>query len=176
MRSATATDGLIDLSDPGLCQARRPILVAHRGGTVGPGAPENSLAAIRGAATAGFDIQTSADDEPVLFHDDWSGTLRVSCGVDHLVHELTLEELRGCGAAKPRARHKSAMLKVWWKSSGCCSRQSWPGFVRARISYSRTCCRAISSPSSPVRLEPDRVLSFTPGTSCSGPWLANCVR
>ncbi len=98
MRSAA--DELIDLSDPSLCQARRPLLVAHRGGTVGPGAPENSLAAIRRAATEGFDmievdVEASADDQPVLFHDDWSGTLRVCCGVDRRVHELTLQELRG---------------------------------------------------------------------------------
>lgn len=98
MRSAA--DGLIDLSDPSLCHARRPLLIAHRGGTVGPGAPENSLAAIRHAATEGFDmievdVQASADDQPVLFHDDWSGTLRVCCGVDRPVPELTLKELRG---------------------------------------------------------------------------------
>ncbi|MBV9354370.1 MAG: hypothetical protein JO023_02470 [Chloroflexi bacterium] len=66
---------------------------------VGPGAPENSLAAIRGAAANGFDmvevdVLASLDDQPILFHDDWSGTLRVSCGVDRAVHELTREELR----------------------------------------------------------------------------------
>jgi glycerophosphoryl diester phosphodiesterase len=55
--------------------------------------------AIHRAADEGFDlvevdVQASADDEPVLFHDDWSGTLRVSCGVDRAVQELSLKELR----------------------------------------------------------------------------------
>jgi glycerophosphoryl diester phosphodiesterase len=55
--------------------------------------------AIRRAAADGYDmvevdVQASADDEPVLFHDDWSGTLRVSCGVDRAVQELSLKELR----------------------------------------------------------------------------------
>jgi glycerophosphoryl diester phosphodiesterase len=75
------------------------LLIAHRGGVVGPGAPENSLAAIRGAARAGYtavelDVRGSKDDQPVLFHGDWTRTLRLSCGVDKAVHELTLAELR----------------------------------------------------------------------------------
>jgi glycerophosphoryl diester phosphodiesterase len=75
------------------------LLIAHRGGVVGPGAPENSLAAIRGAAEHGYtavelDVRASKDDQPVLFHGDWSRTLRLSCGVDKAVHELTLAELR----------------------------------------------------------------------------------
>jgi hypothetical protein len=77
----------------------RHFLIAHRGGVVGPGSPENSLAAIRGAAKHGYqavelDVRASKDDEPVLFHGDWSRTLRLSCGVDRAVHELTLAELR----------------------------------------------------------------------------------
>jgi len=75
------------------------MLIAHRGGVVGPGSPENSLAAIRGAAACGYtavelDVRSSKDEQPVLFHGDWSRTLRVSCGVDTPVHELTLAELR----------------------------------------------------------------------------------
>jgi hypothetical protein len=74
-------------------------LIAHRGGVVGPGSPENSLAAIRGAAEHGYtavelDVRASKDDQPVLFHGDWSRTLKVSCGVDKAVHELPLAELR----------------------------------------------------------------------------------
>jgi len=92
-------DGLVDLTDLGACRARRPLLIAHRGGVIGPGAPENSLAAIRWAATQGFDmvevdVYASADSQPVLFHGDWSGTLKASCGLDTPVHELTLDELR----------------------------------------------------------------------------------
>jgi glycerophosphoryl diester phosphodiesterase len=79
MRSAA--NELIHLTDPSLCRARRPLLIAHRGGTISLGAPENSLAAIRGAARDGFDmvdvdVQVSADEQPVLFHDDWNETLR----------------------------------------------------------------------------------------------------
>jgi hypothetical protein len=79
--------------------SRVPFLIAHRGGVVGPGAPENSLAAIRRAAEHRYaavelDLRASKDDQPVLFHGDWSRTLRVSCGVDRAVHELTLAELR----------------------------------------------------------------------------------
>jgi hypothetical protein len=75
------------------------LLIAHRGGVVGPGSPENSLAAIRRAAEAGYtavelDVRGSKDDQPVLFHGDWTRTLRLSCGVDKAVHELTLAELR----------------------------------------------------------------------------------
>jgi hypothetical protein len=33
---------------------------------------------------------------------------------------------------KPHTRHRSAMLKACWNSSGCCSRPSWPGFARSR--------------------------------------------
>jgi hypothetical protein len=78
---------------------RRHFLIAHRGGVVAPGSPENSLAAIRGAAAHGYaavelDVRASKDDQPVLFHGDWSRTLRISCGVDRAVDELTLAELR----------------------------------------------------------------------------------
>ncbi len=95
----SAADELLNVTDPGACRARRPLLIAHRGGVIGPGAPENSLAAIRWAAIQGFDmvevdVLASADSQPVLFHDDWSGTLKASCGLDTPVHELTLDELR----------------------------------------------------------------------------------
>ena len=61
--------------------------------------PENSLGAIRAAARHGYaavelDVRASRDDQPVLFHGDWSRTLRVSCGVDRAVDQLTLDELR----------------------------------------------------------------------------------
>jgi len=48
--------------------------LAHRGLWAPDGAPENSLAAFEAACTAGYgmelDVQLSADDIPVVFHDD----------------------------------------------------------------------------------------------------------
>ena len=70
---------------------------------------------------------------------------------------------------------RSAMLWVCSNYSGSCSRRFWFRSGRARISCSRTYCCAINSPSSPVRLEHDRVLGFAAGTSCSGSWLAASV-
>ena len=58
-------------------------------------APENSLAAIRKAAEAGygieFDIQLSKDDRVVVFHD---ALLKRMCGVEGKVWEYTLAELQ----------------------------------------------------------------------------------
>ena len=50
-----------------------PRIIAHRGG--GVLAPENTLAALRYARNLGFeavefDVKLTADDVPVLFHDD----------------------------------------------------------------------------------------------------------
>jgi glycerophosphoryl diester phosphodiesterase len=92
-------DALIDLHDPASWRPRRPLLVAHRGGVVGPGSPENSAAAIRGAADAGYDMveldtRASRDGEPVLFHGDYSRTMRVACGVDRALADMTIAELR----------------------------------------------------------------------------------
>ena len=64
--------------------------------------PENSLAAFRLAAEAGYgvelDVQLSRDGQVVVFHDD---TLNRVCGVDAKVCDKTLEELqqlRLCGS------------------------------------------------------------------------------
>ncbi|MRX49796.1 phosphodiesterase [Paracoccus sp. S-4012] len=69
----------------------RPI--AHRG-LHGPGVPENSLAAIRAAADAGYgieiDIQQAAGGEPVVFHDY---DLQRMVGSEGYVADTTLEEL-----------------------------------------------------------------------------------
>ena len=66
---------------------------AHRG-LWGGAVPENSLAAFRAAADAGFaielDIQLSKDGEVVVFHDY---TLTRMCGVDAHVKGLTAAEL-----------------------------------------------------------------------------------
>ena len=67
------------------------------------------------------------------------------------------------------------MLRTCSNSSGSCSPPSLPRFARARTSSSRTCCCATKLPSSSGPLEPDRVLSFAPGTSYSGFWLVGGV-
>lgn len=64
---------MINLHDPADIAARRPILIAHRGGVIAPGAPENSQRAIELAAQQGYDlveldICCAADHVPVLFH------------------------------------------------------------------------------------------------------------
>ena len=67
---------------------------AHRG-LHGPGVPENSLAAARGAITAGMgiecDIQRSLDDWPMVFH-DWD--LKRLLGVDTPTERLTADQLK----------------------------------------------------------------------------------
>ncbi len=68
--------------------------IAHRG-LHGPGRPENSLAAFRAAAEAGFAIETdlrlTADGRVVVFHDE---TLDRMCGVSGRPGRLTLDRLR----------------------------------------------------------------------------------
>jgi glycerophosphoryl diester phosphodiesterase len=96
--SRAARTELINLRDLAAVRARRPVLVAHRGGVIAPDAPENSLAAIRLAAAHGYDlveldVARPRDDEPVIFH-DWTGSLLKNCGVaarlaDHTAQELT---------------------------------------------------------------------------------------
>jgi len=88
---------LIDVADPVVLAARRPLLIAHRGGVLGPAAPENSLAAIRRAADHGYDlveldVTRPRDDEPVLFHER-DGTLWRNCGVAGRLVDLTAREL-----------------------------------------------------------------------------------
>jgi glycerophosphoryl diester phosphodiesterase len=70
----TAERELINVGDAADVASRRPLVIAHRGGVVGPGTPECSLAAIRLAAEQGydmveFDVQETADGVPVVFHD-----------------------------------------------------------------------------------------------------------
>lgn len=66
-------------------------------------APENSLAAFRKAVEAGYgielDVQLSKDGIPVVFHDK---TLKRMCGVDGLVWEYTLEELKSLRLAQSK--------------------------------------------------------------------------
>lgn len=70
--------------------------IAHRGlHDLCNGTPENSLAAFRQAVDAQLavecDVHLTADGEVVVFHDD---TLTRMCGVDGIVEQQTLAELR----------------------------------------------------------------------------------
>jgi glycerophosphoryl diester phosphodiesterase len=55
-------------------QEHVPVLIAHRGGVVGPDLPENSVTALELAAANGYamvevDIRMTADEVPVAFLD-----------------------------------------------------------------------------------------------------------
>ena len=89
-----SSEELIDVRDLDCIRARRPLLVAHRGGVITPDAPENSLAAIRLAAEQGYDmveldVREAKDQEPVLFHGSAGRGLMVDCGVEAFVEDLT---------------------------------------------------------------------------------------
>jgi len=88
----------INLSDPTQLDARRPLLVAHRGGVIAANAPENSLAAIQLAALHGYDmveldVRETKDGSLVLFHGLGGGSLLADCGVQAAVEDLTAGEL-----------------------------------------------------------------------------------
>lgn len=90
---AGTDEGLIDLADRARLTARRPLLVAHRGGAVGPGTPENSPAAMRLAAVHGYDlveldVRQTKDGELFVFHGR-AGNLLVDCGIDRTIQSLT---------------------------------------------------------------------------------------
>jgi hypothetical protein len=91
-------DDLINLYDVKCVAARRPLLVAHRGGVIAANAPENSLGAIRLAAVYGYDmveldVREAKDGEPVLFHGSSGRGLFMDCGVPCFLEELTSDEL-----------------------------------------------------------------------------------
>ena len=83
---------------PGRCQNPAPFsttLFCHRGLHTEDGtAPENSLPSFEAAAKAGLgvelDIQLTADDQIVVFHDE---TLKRMCGADIKVRSLTYQQL-----------------------------------------------------------------------------------
>lgn len=88
-------NGLIDLWDVDGLRARAPILIAHRGGVVGPAIPECSRMAVKMAATYRYDmveldVQESKDHHPVVFHDR---TMEDACGLHKQISDFTLEEL-----------------------------------------------------------------------------------
>ena len=72
------------------------VYIAHRGLHDNDAAwPENSIPAFRRAVEAGFgielDVQLTADDVLVVFHDE---TLARACGVERKLHETTYAELQ----------------------------------------------------------------------------------
>lgn len=83
--------------NPGRGERMRPfreVLIAHRGLHDNPEVPENSRTAFEKAVEAGYgielDVQLTADDQLVVFHDE---TLRRVCGDPRKLHELTYAEL-----------------------------------------------------------------------------------
>ena len=83
--------------NPGRGERMRPfeeVLIAHRGLHENPAVPENSRTAFAKAAEAGYgielDVQLTADDQLVVFHDE---TLQRVCGDPRKLHELTYAEL-----------------------------------------------------------------------------------
>jgi glycerophosphoryl diester phosphodiesterase len=103
-----------------------PELIAHRGDARRH--PENTLIAIAAALEAGaryveFDVQMTADGEPVIFHDD---DLRRTAGVDGRVTASTLEQVRGldvgersrfgdrfAGTRPPTVAEAATLLAAW---------------------------------------------------------------
>jgi glycerophosphoryl diester phosphodiesterase len=84
---------LIDVWDAEKVHARRPLLIAHRGGVTGPGTPECSQMAVKLAAAHRYDmveldVWESQDHHPVVFHDQ---NMIHACGVDGKIADFTLE-------------------------------------------------------------------------------------
>lgn len=76
-------------------------LIAHRGYT--QHFPENTIVGIGAAIEAGakaieIDIQLTADQVPVLFHDR---DMKRVCGVDGAIHDLTLQQVQALTASEP---------------------------------------------------------------------------
>lgn len=107
----------INLHDPSALRARRPLIVAHRGGVVAANAPENSLAAIRLAAVHGYDmveldVREAKDGTLVLFHGLGGGSMLADCGVPAAVEDLTADELAAIhyrGSTEPIAAFGDAL-------------------------------------------------------------------
>lgn len=88
-------DELILVRDREMVRARRPLLIAHRGGIVGPHSPENTLVGIELAALYRYDmveldVRQAKDGEPIIFHD---GHLMRNCGVNEVPENLTSAQL-----------------------------------------------------------------------------------
>ncbi len=90
---------LIDVWDADKVRARKPLLIAHRGGVVGPGAPECSQMAVKLAASNRYDmieldVRETSDHQPVVFHD---ANMMDACGVDGEISDFTLEAVTQIG-------------------------------------------------------------------------------
>lgn len=90
-------NGLIDVWDAEKVRARGPILIAHRGGVIGPAIPECSGMAVKMAANYRYDmveldVRESKDHHPFVFHD---GNMMHACGIDKKISDFTLEALTG---------------------------------------------------------------------------------
>lgn len=88
-------ESLIDLRDKNSIHAHQPLLIAHRGGYVTDGAPENSLASVKLAAERGYgmlevDIRETKDHIIVCFHDN---DMNEDIGIDNTIENLTFDEL-----------------------------------------------------------------------------------
>jgi glycerophosphoryl diester phosphodiesterase len=86
-----------ELSFKAMLRPGQPILIAHRGGVVGEGAPECSLEAIRRASRAGFqmvelDVRRSRDGTPFVFHDR---DLLKACGQSGSLEDYPAETISG---------------------------------------------------------------------------------
>ncbi len=84
---------LIDVWDVAKVRARRPLLIAHRGGVVVSGTPECSQMAVKLAAAHRYDmveldVMASQDHHPVVFHDE---NMMDACGIDGQISDYTLE-------------------------------------------------------------------------------------
>ncbi len=94
---ASGCQELIDVWDAEKVRARGPILIAHRGGVVGPAIPECSKMAVKMAATYRYDmveldVRESKDHHPIVFHDN---NMMDACGIDKKISDHTLEALLG---------------------------------------------------------------------------------
>lgn len=85
---------------------RLPDLIAHRGNAAEY--PENTLPAIRSALDLGvrhveFDVQLSADRQPMLLHDS---SLKRTAGIDRDALQMTLQELAEISVNEEQRFHK----------------------------------------------------------------------
>lgn len=93
VQEITPVSELIDVWDAEKIIARRPLLIAHRGGVVGSGTPECSQRAVKMAAFHRYDmveldVWESQDHHPIVFHDK---NMKRACGIDGEIPDYTLE-------------------------------------------------------------------------------------
>ncbi len=86
---------LIDVWDIEKIRARRPLLIAHRGGVVTKNAPECSKLGVKLAAAHKYDmveldVRESKDHHPVVFHDN---NMMKACGLNGKISDFTLESV-----------------------------------------------------------------------------------